>query len=101
MIKSFKDLILSFKCTKIYGHNNFKMKAREKILQLEDLDFNNKYTTYFKYLRYQLEQIDFNIDETMCHGDLTFSNIIITSSSNFSIDYKKNKFFLIDWRYIF
>ena len=97
LIKSFKDLILLFKSIKIHGHKNFKMKAREKISQLEDLDFNKKYTNYFKFLRYQLERTDFNIYETMCHGDLTFSNIIITSSSNFSIDYKNNKFFLIDW----
>ena len=33
----------------------------------------------------------------MCHGDLTFSNVIITKGTGYKIDFDDNRILLIDW----
>jgi len=97
LINIFSKLIEFFKNSKIENNNISKYKIEKKIIEIEKINPNGQYTNAIKYLERKLSNLDTNVYETLCHGDLTFSNIIITQGSNFKIDYNNNKILLIDW----
>ena len=97
LINIFSKLIEFFKNSKIENNYISKYKIEKKIIEIEKFNKNGQYTNAIKYLEKKLSKLNTNIYETLCHGDLTFSNIIITQGSNFKIDYNNNKILLIDW----
>ena len=97
LINIFRKLLLFFKNNKFNNNTNKKINIEKKIIELKKIHSNRKYSYVFRFLEKKLQNIDTNIEETLCHGDLTFSNVIITKGNSFKINFDDNKILLIDW----
>ncbi len=97
LIKIFSKLIVFFKNNKLKNDKDKKRNIENKIIELNKIHSNKKYSYVFKFLEKKINDIRNDIDETLCHGDLTFSNVIITKGTGYKIDFDDNRILLIDW----